>query len=442
MNWKEEYERKMISAEQAAELVQSGDNVIIPIASEPLSLMTALISRKEELKGVEVLVSVPLREFPWYEPGWDDAFSIKFLYPGTIPELRHRLGEGKVGDYVVSPSSWVASGGALKTLEQGKHNIVMVEISTPDEHGYCSFGPVLWDRKERIQNADISIAEIRENVMRTYGDNFIHISEIDYIVQAAYPLTKPFPPFEPEPHVKPIAEYVSSLIKDGDTIEIGAGTSSETLPLVGLFNNKRDLGWHTERIPRGTLKLIMDQPEVFSGKYKSLHPGKIIATALALVDQDDFDFVHMNPLFELYAGSYVNDIRVIASNDNMVAINNALGVDLTGQITAETIGSRMWSGAGGQTEYSIGATLSKGGRSIIVLPATAKGGSVSRIVPVFEKGAAVTVLRAFADYVVTEHGIASLRQKSQRERALELISIAHPDFRSELKKEAKKLFWP
>lgn len=442
MSWREEYKGKMISADQAAGLVQSGDNVTIPIASDPLALMTALIARKLELKGVDVLVSVPVREFPWYEPGWDDSFSIKYFYPSPIPELRRRLGEGKTGDYVVTPSSRPTPRGASKEGKRGGQHIVMVEISTPDEHGYCSFGAVVWDRKERIQEADIAIAEVRENVMRTYGDNSIHVSEIDYFVKSTYPPAPIFHPYEPEAHVRPIAKYVSSLINDGDTLQIGAGKTSETLPLVGLFDGKRDLGWHTERVPRGALRLIKDQPEVFSGKRKTLHPGKIVATALAPVDEDDWNFVHMNPLFELYAGSYVNDIRTIAANDNLVAINNALCVDLTGQITAETIGSRLWSGAGGQTEYPIGAMLSKGGRSITVLPATAQGDSVSRIVPMLEPGAAVTVLRCFADYVVTEYGIASLRQKSQRERALELTNIAHPDYRSELRSAAKKLFWP
>ncbi|GAF99368.1 unnamed protein product, partial [marine sediment metagenome] len=209
---------------------------------------------------------------------------------------------------------------------------------------------------------------------------------------------------------------------------------------LGLLDGKHDLGFHSEATPPGVISLVREG--VINGKYKTLYPGKVVVTSIGGGTREDMAWINNNPLFYLVDLLYLEDVRVIAANDNMVSINNALGIDLTGQITAETLGTRLVSVAGGQIPFAFGALMSKGGRSITVLPSTARGGTVSRIVPSLPQGSAVTIMRNLADRVVTEYGVANLRGKTVRQRAEELISIAHPDFRSELKKESRKLYWP
>jgi 4-hydroxybutyrate CoA-transferase len=237
-----------------------------------------------------------------------------------------------------------------------------------------------------------------------------------------------------------IANNVAEIVRDGDTIQIGIGLVAEWCAVLGTFDNKQDLGWHSEATPRGIIKLIREG--VFTGKYKTVHRDKAVATACGGGTSEDMAFVNMNPLFELYPAEHVLDVRVIAAHDNMVSINSAVSVDLTGQVSAESIGPRIISGSGGQTAFAIGSFLSKGGRFVTVLPSTAGGGKHSRIVPRLQEGTIITVPRILADHVVTEYGIAKLKGKSQRQRVMALINIAHPDFRKELEKEARKMYWP
>ncbi len=239
---------------------------------------------------------------------------------------------------------------------------------------------------------------------------------------------------------KKIAEYVSSLLRDGDCFEIGVGGTAEWLLRLGTFDSKNDLGVHSENLPPGVVDLVRNG--VITGKKKNIQKCKVVSTACGGSSKEDMDFIDMNPLFELYGSDYVLDPRTISANDNVLAINSALAVDLTGQIAAESIGPRMVSSTGGQLAFAIGANLSKGGRNVTVLVSTAQGGARSRIVPALEPGTIVTVPRTLADCVVTEYGVAHLKGKTQRERAEELIAIAHPDFRAELRKEAQKLFYP
>ena len=291
------------------------------------------------------------------------------------------------------------------------------------------------------------LAEVNKNLIRTYGDNFIHVSEIDYFVEHT-PTGRPPGATDmlgrkttgPGEIEKTISQYVASLIKDGDVLEIGVGGAAEWIPQLGALDNKLDLGWHSENTPRGIPTLIREG--VITGKRKTLHPGKAIATAVGGGTKEEMDFINMNPLFEVYGSDYVLSPRVIASNDNIVAINSALMVDLGGQIAAESFGPTTVGGTGGQLAFAIGANLSKGGRSIVAFPSTARDGAVSRIVPFLEAGTIITVPRTLADIIVTEYGIANLRGKTQRERSQELIGIAHPDFRAELGKEARRLYWP
>jgi 4-hydroxybutyrate CoA-transferase len=311
-------------------------------------------------------------------------------------------------------------------------------VSPPDAHGYCSFGMNMWNKKGYIQRGKTVLAEVDGRLSRTFGDNFIPVSEIDWFVEHTpadqFLMGKTYG--EPEERHKPIAEAVNSLIRNGDTIQIGGGTTAHALGWLGAFEGKEDLGVHTEGLAMPLCKLV--RAGQFTGKYKTLHTGKAVSTCF-LGDAEDMDYMDSNPQFELYPVDYVNSIKVIAAHDNFVALNNALAVDLMGQISSESIGPRMWLGAGGQVEFALGATLSKGGRSIIVLPSTTHGGE-SRIVPMLPEGTRVTALWHFVEYVITEHGIARLLGKGQRQRIEELIAVAHPDHRAELRHAAKKLY--
>jgi 4-hydroxybutyrate CoA-transferase len=438
VNWREEYQRRLVTPEEAVKVVKSGDRVAFCYGMEPLALGLALVARAEELRGIKLFVPAPGRDFPWYEPGWEESFQIEVGY--ILPMVREMMNEKRC-DYLVSGLLWAHDPSVREPVD-----VLLVQVSPPDEHGFCSFGASLWDKKVAVKAAKIVLGEVNQNLIRTYGDNFIHFSEIDYFVEhtpsGRLPGStdmlgrKTAGPGEVE---KTIAEYVSTLIRDGDTLEIGVGGTAEWIAQLKVLDNKHDLGWHSENTPRGIATLVREG--VINGNRKTLHPGKAVATAVGGGTKEEMDFINMNPLFEVYSSSYVLDPRVIAAHDNMVSINSAIAVDLTGQIAAESIGPMMVSGSGGQLAFAIGAALSRGGRNIVVLPSTAKGGSASRIVPLLEPGTIVTVPRTLADIVVTEYGIARLKGKTQRQRAQELIAIAHPDFRAELSKEAARLYW-
>ena len=436
-NWQDDYDKKLVTVAEAVKVVKSGDKVAFAMGREAFFLGLALAARKEELKDVSLFLAFPGRDFGWYDPGWEDSFNIELGYvmPVSHNMMAERRCEFSCSDLFYR-QSWNARG----------IDVLLVEVAPPNQHGFCCFGASLWHKKAQVKMAKIVLAEVNKNTIRTYGDNYIHVSEIDYVVE--HTPTGHLPGTtdmvgrktrEPSALERSIAEYVSTLVKDGDTIEIGAGGTAEFIPHLGAFNQRQDLGIHTEICPSGMIELV--QKGIVTGKCKNIHPGKIACTAVG-GQKKHLDYVNENPLFEFYGADYMLDPRVIAANDNMVAINTAIAVDLTGQIAAETVGHRPVGSTGGQLAYATGANLSRGGRSIVVLPSTAKEGTVSRITVAFESGTVVSVPRTLADYIVTEYGIASLRGKPQRERAMELISVAHPDFRADLKKEAEKLFYP
>jgi len=495
-DWKEQYKRKTVSAEEAASVVKSGDRVVLPFA-HPTEVPLALGKRKDELKNVYLEINAPWLDPCWLQPGCEENFfvgAINFLGPVGRPSH-----DAKVCSFVPCLMSLRA-----KLCDEGRMHgrrdidVFMTNVSPPDRHGFCSFGPHMWNKKSYAKRAGVVIAEVDENMVYPYrGDNFIHVSDVDYFVEAptarfsddqlreivaenvtdekmrqawidaltmgnkhepeyigrAAKLIAPMmnlmsPDFftgligleEPYPEATTIAGYVGELIKNGDTIEIGAGRPSTWLPRVGLFDKFEDLGIHSEMSAWGQHELIM--AGVFNGKRKTLHPGKAIFTALDGAGWEGYKWMSDNPLVEMYDAEYVHNPTVVAQNENMVSINSVLQVDLTGQITCETqFGPRMINGPGGQLDFHLGAFMAKGGRAISVLRTLAFGGS-STIVAQMPEGSLVTIPRQFADYVVTECGIASLAGKSHRERAEELIAIAHPDSRAELRKEARKLFWP
>jgi len=441
MDWREEYKKKIVSPEEAIKVVKSGDNIFLS-QPEPLALGLALASRADELNGVKIIGGGG-RDLPFYDSGWyeafPDAFQLETSY--VLPMIRGLVNERRA-DFALSGLYGVPEVPPEKSLD-----VFIVQVSPPDEHGFCSFGASLWLKKEWVKQAKVVIAEANQNLIRTYGENYVDVSEIDYFVE--HTPTGKIPGGTdilgrkvsgPGELQKTIADYIGTVIKDGDCLEIGVGGTAEWVAQLNILDNKLDLGWQSENTVRGIATLVMNG--VVNGKRKNIHPGKAVATAVGGGSKEEMDYINMNPLFEIYPSSYALDPRVISMNDNVVAINSAIALDLTGQIAAESVGPVMTSGSGGQLSFALGAYLSKGGRSIVAIQSTAKSGAVSRIVPMLEPGTIVSTPRTLADIVVTEYGIARLKGKTQRERAMELIGIAHPDFREELKKEAQRLYWP
>ena len=440
MDWREEYQRKLVSAEEAAKLIKSGDRVVFTMGREAFAVGLAIAARRGELKDVEIFCRAPGYDFGWYDEGWEDSFRIVI---GIITSTSQEAVDAQRVDMAAGVFLGTPRGG-LGTLDRDP-DLVLTEVSPPDEKGFCSFGQSLWDKRKTIKQGKLVIAEVNKNLLRTYGDNFVHVSEIDYFVEhvsaggtvstgsLAGRAKK-----EPEPYLKAIAGYVNELLKDGDAIQIGVGRTTEPLVHLGMLEGKHDIGYHSEATPPGVISLVREG--VITGKYKNINQGKVVVTSLGGGSREEMEWASENPLFWLVDVDYLEDVRVISAHDNFAAINNALAIDFLGQINAESIGTRLMAAGGGQPSFAIGALLSKGGRSITVLPSTAAGGKASRIMPRLPEGSTVTVQRQCADLIVTEYGVARLWNKTLRQRAQELISIAHPDFRAELKREAKRMF--
>ncbi|HJN52311.1 MAG: acetyl-CoA hydrolase/transferase C-terminal domain-containing protein [Pseudomonadales bacterium] len=437
MDWQEEYQRKLVTAEEAVSNVRSGNRIAFSVNEQPIALSEALTARLVDLRDVEIHISNPIIDFGWFEPGMREFFEIKQLsYAGRVarPMSDRREIDYMPLLYSIWPKAEVEGRPGIRGTD-----VFMMLASPPDQDGYLSFGWSIWGKKSYLDSAKKVIVEVNANLPRLYGDNQFHVSEIDHIVEHDYPRSE-FKHPEPEDYMRAIGQHVGTLVRDGDTIAIGAGRIGNTLCAQGIFDDRNDLGYHAENIVPGIVPLV--NKGVMTGNHKTLNRGKVVCNNFLADPAMDFAFIDRNPMFELHPQEYVVNIRTISAHDNMVAINGALSVDLTGQIASESIGPRMYTGSGGQPSFAIGSMLSKGGRSIIMLRSTSNDGNVSRITSCLDAGTIVTVPRNFADYIVTEFGIASLLGKSQRERAQELIAIAHPDFRSELERQARKLFWP
>jgi 4-hydroxybutyrate CoA-transferase len=435
MDWRSKVGDKFTTPAEAVQAIRSGDRVgVAPFTCTPFTLCGALYTRGGELENVQIEHAAGL--FAWLRPEEENGFSVRDNY--ATPLNREMVHAGKV-DYLPI-GRWRAD--EIAPGYDQPLDAFMVPLSPPDRQGYCSFGPGVWMSKRLAQGAKTVIAEVHENFIRTGGDNFIHISEIDHFCEAAQPTGNlPIPPrTDEETLVVEVActLVASELVRDRDTVQIGVGTVSAALGLY--LGEKQDLGVQTELITGGIADLVRDG--VVTGKYKTMHREKVVGSALVALDEAEMRLIDGNPVFELYDFGYTDDVRLLAQQDNLVAVNNALLVDLTGQIASESIGYKVWTGVGGQTAFMIAAQYSRGGRSITVLPSShvIDGQRVTRIVPLLPEGTLVTVPRTLVDYVVTEHGIASLRGKTVRERIGELIAVAHPDFQGELKSEAKLLY--
>ncbi len=311
-------------------------------------------------------------------------------------------------------------------------DVALVQLSYPDQHGYMSYGISVDIVKSAVENADIVIAQINKNMPRVLGDSFINLRDVDFVIQHDEPLLE-YKMDVVDEQAKIIGDNIARLVEDGSTIQVGYGNIPDAV--ISSLKNKKNLGLHTELLTDGAVKLIKDG--IITNFEKTIHRNKTIAS-FCMGTKGTYKFIDNNPEFEFHPVEYTNNPLIIAKNNKMTAINTALEIDLTGQVTAESLGHEFYSGIGGQADFMRGAALSKDGKSIIALPSTAKNGEVSRIVPFLKEGAGVTLTRGDIRYVVTEYGTAYLHGKNIRERAIALISIANPKFREQLLEEAKK----
>jgi len=430
MTWEIEYGQKLRSAEAALRAVESGMRVYIqPGCAEPETLVEALLKRAPFVHDVEVVHMLTLGSAAYVAPEMAGHFRHNAMFIGA--NVREAINDGRA-DYTpvyLSEIEELFESGAMPL------DVALIEVSPPDSHGYCSFGVSVDTTLTAAKYARYVVAQVNDQMPRTYGDSFIHVNQIDAFVESSRPLCE-LPTAEITGLHKAIARNVAGLIDDGAVIQTGIGGLPDAV--LPCLMDRKDLGVHTELVSDSVIPLI--EAGVVTGARKNFKPRKIIL-GFVLGTKKLFDFVDNNPIFEFHPTAYVNDPLLIARNDNMVAINAALQIDLTGQVCSDSIGTYFYSGIGGQVDFLKGAAHSKGGKPIIALPSTARSGTVSRIVPTLDPGAGVVTSRGLIRYVVTEHGVAYLHGKSIRERAKALIEIADPKFRNGLIEYCERTKW-
>lgn len=428
LNWKEIYNERLLTAEEAVKKIKSNDRVVIGHAvGEPSYVVGKMVENKDQYENVEIVHMVAMGKGEYAQPGMEKHFRHNSIFVGAC--TRDAVSSGR-GDF--TPSFFYEVPKLFRTSMPV--DVALVQVTPPDEHGYCSLGVSVDYTKTAAQEAKIVIAQVNDQMPRTMGDTFLHVSEIDCFVEHSAPIIELGAPKIGEVE-KAIGENCASLVSDGDTLQLGIGAIPDAVLL--FLKDKKDLGIHSEMFSDGVVELF--EAGVVTNKKKTLHPGKMIV-AFLMGSKKLYDFVNNNPMVEMYPVDYVNNPTVIMKNDNMVSINSCVQVDLMGQICSESIGLKQISGVGGQVDFVRGVTMAKNGKSIMAMPSTAAKGTVSKIVPLLDEGAAVTTSRNDVDYVVTEYGVAHLKGKTLRDRARALINIAHPDFRDELIKEYEKRF--
>jgi acetyl-CoA hydrolase len=414
------------SAADTVKVVRSGQRVYIGGGcGVPMVLAGELARRAPELRDVEIIHILTAGTSAWVTPEVSSAFRDNSLFIG--PNVRAAVQQGRADFTPVFLSE-------VPRLFREGHlpiDVALIAVSPPDSHGYCSYGVEVGVTKPAVESARVVIAEINPRMPRVWGNSFIHVSQIDYCVEVDYPLPE-LRQGEPAPIYSRIGRHIADLIDDGSTLQMGIGAIPNAV--LDYLGDKRDLGVHSEMFSDGIIDLV--QRGVITGARKTLLPGKLVA-GFVLGTERIYRFVHNNPIIEMRTTDFTNDPFTISRNDKMVAINAALQVDLTGQVCADSIGTRFYSGVGGQADFIRGAARSKGGKPIIALPSTALSGTVSRIVSTLEPGAGVTTSRNDVHYIVTEYGVAYLFGKTVHQRAAALIAIAHPDFRADLEAAAR-----
>ena len=425
-NWQEKYQSKVSTPQDAVSRVRSGQRVFIGSgAAEPQLLVKALSDRGPELADTQITHILTLGVAPYADPKLQDGFRHNALFIG--PNVREAVAEGRADFTPVFLSE------VPRLFRRGKMpiDVALIQVSLPDEHGYCSYGVSVDVTKAGAESARHVVAEVNPNMPRTLGDCFIHIDNIDALVPSDVPILE-VPAGKIDKVAKRIGQHIADLIQDGSTLQLGIGTIPDAV--LSCLGDKKDLGIHSEMLSDGVIDLV--ESGVINGSRKNIHNGKIVVSFVLGTRRLD-DFVDNNPMCEFHPSEFTNDPFRIAQNDRVVAINSALQVDLTGQVCADSLGTYFYSGIGGQVDFIRGASRSHQGRPIIALPSTASGGKVSRITPTLTPGAGVVTSRGDVHYVVTEYGIADLHGKTIRERAMALIHIAHPDHREQLMEDAR-----
>lgn len=428
--WQEDYRRKLTTPREAVQCVQSGMRVHIhPGCAEPEALVEALIERGPHVTDVEVVHILTLGNADYVRPELEGHFRHNAFFIGGNVRDAVNSGRADCTPIFLHEIECLFESGAMPI------DVSFIQVSPPDDHGFCSFGVGIDITLTATKVAKTVVAQVNAQMPRTYGDSFIHVSQIDKIVEVSQPLCElkkhPSGPVE-----EAIGKNIADLVEDGACLQLGIGGIPDAV-LANLKHHK-NLGIHSEMVSDNIVPLI--ESGVINGRAKNFKPRKIIV-GFVLGTRKLFDFVHDNPIFEFHPTSYTNDPFLIARNDKMVAINSALQVDLTGQVCSDSVGQKFYSGFGGQVDFIRGAAHSKGGKPIIALPSTAKDGTISRIAPILTPGAGVVTTRADVHYVVTEYGVAYLHGKTVRERAEALINIAHPKFRDELHDHCERNHW-
>ena len=435
MDWNSIYQSRIVSADDAVRAIKSGNRIFLTgNVSVPQRVLAALVEYAPNLENVEVCQALTIGPADYVKPEMEGHLRVNTLF--ISHNVRKAVQEGRADftPVLLSEFPLLFKHGHLPL------DVAVVHVSLPDEHGFCSLGVEVGLTKTPAESAKIIIAEVNQQMPRTLGDSFIHVSRLNYIVPVDYPIVEM--PMSDEGNsevVAKIAGYVAELIPDGATMQLGIGAIPDAV--LKFLHHKKDLGVHSELFSDGVIDLV--NAGVMTNARKSLHPGKIIA-GFMLGTKTLYNWADDNPLIELHRSEYVNDPFVIAQNERMVAINSAIEVDLTGQVCADSIGPKLYSGVGGQLDFIYGASRSKGGVPVIALPSTTTlkdGTLVTRIAAMLKEGAGVVTTRNHVRYVVTEYGVADLYGKTIKQRSRQLINIAHPDFRAGLEKQAKELHY-
>lgn len=428
MTWRTWYKEHLFTPAQAVQQIKSGQRVVVAHAcGEPSIILDALVANAAQYENVEIIHMVAMGKAAYCQPQYDKNFHHNAFFLGG--STRAAAAEGRV-DF--TPVYFSEIPGLLR--EDLRPNVTLLQCSPPDAHGYVSLGVSVDYTKPAAEASDLVIAQVNQNMPRTLGDSFLHVTQIGCLVEADTPVIELAPPKIGDVE-RAIGENVASLVRDGDTLQLGIGAIPDAVLL--FLKEKNDLGIHTEMFSDGVVELV--EAGVITNKAKTLHRGQSVATFL-MGTRRLYDYVNNNPAVAMYPVDYVNDPYVIGQNDNLVSINSCVQVDIMGQVVSTSAGLRQISGVGGQVDFVRGANLSKGGRAIMAMPSTTGKGKISKIVPFLDQGSAVTTTRNEVNYVITEYGIAKLKGKSLRQRGEALIRIAHPDFRDELTAEFRRRY--
>lgn len=435
MDWTSKYQSRIVSAEEAVRCIKSNDRIFLTgNVSVPQRCLAALVDYAPNLENVEICQALTIGPADYVKPDMEGHLRVNTLF--ISHNVRKAVHEGRADFTPVLLSEFPL----LFKNKVLPLDAAIIHVSPPDEHGFCSLGVEVGLTKSPAESANIIIAEVNQQMPRTLGDSFIHVSRLSYMVPVNYPIPEMAMAEEGNADVvERIAGYIAELIPDGATMQLGIGAIPDAV--LKYLRHKKDLGVHSELFSDGVIDLVNEG--VLTNARKTLHPGKIIA-GFMLGTRKLYEWSDDNPLIEFHRTEYVNDPFVIAQNERMVAINSAIEVDLTGQVCADSIGPKLYSGVGGQLDFIYGASRSKGGVPIIALPSTTTlkdGTPITRIASMLKQGAGVVTSRNHVRYVVTEYGVADLYGKSIRQRSQQLINIAHPDFRADLEKQAKELHY-